>query len=87
MAHARSYDYDASRRQRLARREWRAAASVEREPPLLPATCPRCRVVLGLVEVGHALRCVDCGIWVEPDDDLTGAFAVNAGAVKTEVFA
>lgn len=50
--------------------ERREKALVERDPGLLPAVCRSCGRVLGLAAIGEALRCVDCGLWVEPDDDL-----------------
>jgi len=57
-----------SRLGRLMVRERRAAAAQERIPELLPATCPDCHAVLGLVIVGGAIWCKACGRWATTDE-------------------
>jgi hypothetical protein len=74
MTHCMSFERDPEpttprlRRLMLTRR--RAEASVEREPELLPAICPRCQSVLGLVVAGGAILCRDCRCWAPASDDL-----------------
>lgn len=71
--HARHADRD-PRTGRLLKRERQADATIERLPELLPATCPTCRVVLGLVEADGELLCRNCGRWV-PADEILGWIA------------
>ena len=61
-----------ARPERLQTREHRRTAAVERLPELLPATCPSCRVVLGLVEEDGELLCRACGQWASADDEILG---------------
>lgn len=61
---------------RLLIRERRAEASQERLPELLPAICPECRTVLGLVIPGGQLLCRDCGTWAESLDEATALGAL-----------
>jgi hypothetical protein len=46
----------------------RADASRERWPEMLPAICPACRTLLGLVLAGGAILCRDCGTWATADE-------------------
>lgn len=48
---------------RLLLADRRRTGRVDREPPLLPARCPRCHVVLGLVIAGGEVLCRTCGVW------------------------
>ncbi len=48
----------------------KAEASVERLPELLPARCPSCGSIVGLVGVDGELLCRAWGVWAAADSDL-----------------
>jgi uncharacterized Zn finger protein (UPF0148 family) len=50
--------------------ERRRRAATERLPDMLPAICPDCRVVLGLVVAGGEMYCPDCGVWASTEETL-----------------
>lgn len=56
----------------LLARQRRAEVSREREPELLPAVCPQCGGVIGLVLSDQVVWCRGCARWAEPSDGFAG---------------